>query len=131
MIFGRERERMQEEITKPEVAIAICKCSSNRELYGIRLEKRRNNWEYTWTFPISERAAKSEGFDSTMISGPFAQGEEYPGCPYCKTINFFCCGTCGKLNCWDGFSNCVTCRWCNTSSSISGTIQELDTSNNM
>ena len=130
MIFGKKTIKADENVQSTEITIAICKCS-NRETYGMRLEKKNNKWEYTWAFPINAKAAQTEGFDCSVIEGPFIEGKEYPGCPYCKTKNFFRCGTCGHLNCWDGVKNRVTCKWCDNTSGISGTIQKLDTSNNI
>lgn len=42
---------------------------------------------------------------------PRLSTEDYPGCPYCKATTFVICGTCGKLNCYNG-SRLFSCGWC-------------------
>ena len=63
--------------------IALSKCAQTKKMYGIRFERARCDWKYTWAFPIQEKAALHEEYDKTTITGALIQGEEYPGCPYC------------------------------------------------
>ena len=55
--------------------------------------------------------AEKEGFDKTNFSGSFYTDDEYPGCPYCGAKKCFICGSCGKVNCYDGTDK-VHCNWC-------------------
>lgn len=112
------------------VAIAVCKCSEKKKLYGIRFEKDNIYWRYTWAFPINENTAKREKFDKTKITGSIVRGEEYPGCPFCGTQGFFLC-SCGKLNCLKGQAMVVRCNWCGQSGILSGGIVSIDTTSNM
>lgn len=94
--------------------VILAKCRTDRQMYGIRVEERGGDWIRTWAFPIKEELAVQEGFDKVNINGSFTATEDYPGCPYCGTRNFFVCGRCGKLNCWSG-EEFTTCRWCGNS----------------
>lgn len=101
-----------------KAAVILCRCSSkNSKLFGIRCEKiEKKHWEMTWAFPIDEKKAKHEGYDSVTIKGDLDDTEEYPGCPYCGARSWFICHECGgKLSCLDedyDFSRPVTCAWC-------------------
>ncbi|MDD4262230.1 MAG: TerY-C metal binding domain-containing protein [Syntrophaceticus schinkii] len=114
-----------------EVAIAISKCSESKKTFGIRFERTGpNQWEFTWAFAIKAESAKREGYDKTVIRGDILKGINYPGCPYCKSGGFFLCG-CGKLNCWDGNKQIVTCAWCGNTAELSGAIEELTVTGDM
>jgi hypothetical protein len=91
--------------------VALCKCPSSKGVFGIRIEKSGADWLRTWAFKINESKAKREGFDSTKITSSMLPTPEYPGCPYCGTINIALCA-CGKLFCWSGESGQLTCPWC-------------------
>lgn len=110
-------------------AVALCKCTHTKNAYGIRFEKTGTNWTYTWAFPIREKTAVHEHYDKTKITGALIEGEEYPGCPHCGARGFFLC-SCGKLNCWDGESQIVTCSWCETTNRLGGCIDSIDTTGN-
>lgn len=108
-----------------EVVILIAKCNDCGKLYGIRVEKMNNGgWQNTWAFPLSDKNAKTEKYDS-FIEGKISLNPNYPGCPYCKSEAFFKC-SCGKLSCWDGYSSEAKCSWCGKKSNIGGSIKELE-----
>ena len=102
--------------------VILAKCSVHSGTFGIRVEKRENDWVSTWAFPIDESRAKREGFDKTKVTGSFRAVEGYPGCPYCGTAALVQCG-CGKMFCYkeSGTSakserkaeNSLRCPWCN------------------
>ncbi|MCL1904305.1 MAG: hypothetical protein FWF94_07800 [Oscillospiraceae bacterium] len=100
-----------------EANVILAKCASNNKLFGIRVEKRNNDWLRTWAFPIDEERAMHEGFDKTEISGSLDPAPGYPGCPYCKNVFLLKC-TCGKMICCELKSNdenkdfSVSCGWC-------------------
>ena len=110
--------------------VALSKCSKIKKIYGIRFEKIGRDWRYTWAFPIQEKAARKEDYDKTKITGALIQGEEYPGCPHCGAKSFFYC-SCGKLNCWDGKSNVVTCNWCGTTGELREGIDSINITGNI
>lgn len=99
----------------PEAAVALCKCTSRHKLFGMRFQKVESNlWDLTWAFEMQEKAAKNEGYDTTVIKGGVRMLDEYPGCPYCGNRGVFVC-SCGKLNCLEKnvpHGKTVRCEWC-------------------
>ena len=93
---------------KKEASVILAKCAQDK-LYGIRIEKRDNDWVRTWAFKLKEETAEKEGFDKINFTGSFYTDEEYPGCPYCGAKKCFVCGNCGKVSCYDG-SDKVVCK---------------------
>jgi hypothetical protein len=97
-----------------EAMVILCKCSK-QHTFGIRVEKRQNDWYRTWAFKIDEKRIKREGFGKVVIKGSMTNDEGYPGCPYCGSHGFFQCD-CGKINCFNGNETedkwKVTCNWC-------------------
>lgn len=96
---------------KKTASVILAKCNQGKKLYGIRIEKRQDDWVRTWAFKLQEDMAEKEGFDKTSFSGSFYTDDEYPGCPYCGARKCFICGSCGKVNCYDGTDK-VRCSWC-------------------
>ena len=49
---------------KKEASVILAKCAQDK-YYGIRIEKRDNDWVRTWAFKLKERrnSRKKEGFD--------------------------------------------------------------------
>lgn len=93
---------------KLEANVVLARCS-NKALYGMRVEKKANDWFRTWAFPIKEGDAAEEGFDNVTISGSFYAEEGYPGCPYCGRSNFIVCGVCKKISCWNPEEEMAPC----------------------
>lgn len=112
---------------RKEASVILAKCVQNKKLYGIRIEKRDNDWVRTWAFPIKEETAEKEGFDKINFTGSFYTDEEYPGCPYCGTKKCFVCGSCGKISCYDG-SDKVVCSWCGAGGTATNDDEKLDVS---
>ena len=94
--------------------VILAKCSRHNKTFGIRVEKRENDWVRTWAFPIDEAKAKREGFHKTKIKGTLDAVDGFPGCPYCENQGFVICLGCGKMSCIHSESNSVYCHWCNT-----------------
>jgi hypothetical protein len=98
--------------------VILCKCD-HKHTFGIRVERRGNDWVRTWAFKIDEEAARNEGFDKVKITGSFEPTKEYPGCPYCGEVGLDFCD-CGGINCASGESAPLddegtvepTCNWC-------------------
>lgn len=110
----------------PNVAVVLARCQSSQQTFGIRLEaKMSNQWSADWAFLIkSDRSAAREGYESRDISGAFTLDPGYPGCPSCGAGGFFRC-ECGRVACWDGRSQKVTCPWCKSAKTIRGSIGSL------
>ncbi len=83
-------------------SVILVKCNRHNRTFGIRVEKRENDWVSTWAFPIDEEKAKREGFDRNTIKGSLQATPEYPGCPYCRGFDLVQCGACGKMSCCRG-----------------------------
>ena len=96
---------------KKEASVILAKCAQDK-LYGIRIEKRDNDWVRTWAFKLKEETAENE---------------EYPGCPYCGAKKCFVCGNCGKVSCYDG-SDKVVCNWCGSNGTAADDDGKLDVS---
>lgn len=109
---------------KKEATVILAKCKNAHKSFGIRVEKKdKNEWNCTWAFKITEKAAGNEGYSDTMVSGKIDIDKEYPGCPYCGSDCWFQCGKCGKLNCYSGEESRVTCEWCGST----GDLRAADT----
>lgn len=104
---------------KMEARVALCKCKEGRRTYGVRFEKMGDSWKYTWAFPVKEAAAKRENYDKTKIVGNIVPDNDYPGCPFCKTMSFVVCN-CGKLSCHNGDVSKFTCNWCGLTGTLGG-----------
>jgi len=105
--------------------VMLCKCD-NKHTFGIRVEKRGDDWVRTWAFKIDEDRAKSEGYDSVKLTGTFEPVDKYPGCPYCGEKGLVFCN-CGGINCSSGLSQekidgetvgVITCNWCGETGAV-------------
>lgn len=105
---------------KKVAEIMLCKCQQTGKTFGIRVEKTGpNSWLQTWAFPIKDKTAQKEGFNSSKIVGNIGWSDEYPGCPYCGALSWFVCGTCGKITDMNN-STWVKCGWCNIEAELGG-----------
>ena len=119
-----------------EANVILAKCSKNNRTFGIRVEKRENEWVRTWAFPIDEAKAKREGFDRTKINGSLRAVDRYPGCPYCENYSFVKCG-CEKVSCYKGSDEpeekpdnkykggSFLCNWCGALSKEIITVESI------
>jgi serine/threonine protein phosphatase PrpC len=83
--------------------VVVARCSQNGQDFGIRFEEQqRGHWIANWAFPHKET----------------------PGCPHCDAPSIFQC-VCGKVACWDGKSQAVTCPWCDTVVQLRDQIDSL------
>ena len=102
-----------------EANVLLFRCPNAKRSYGVRVQKMRDgDWYRTWAFKLSEKTARREGYDRSVIRGNLYATEEYPGCPYCGAKVFVMCGSCNKISCWDGTDR-FTCPWCGVSSGVS------------
>jgi len=105
----------------PEAAVALCKCTTCHQLFGIRLEKTSSNtWKQDWAFPVQENCAKHEGYGTVMVKGNVEITDDYPGCPHCGNKGIFIC-SCGKTNAMErdyNPSKTFRCEWCGNESTL-------------
>lgn len=108
------------------IVIAMGRCSHSKQGFGIRFERKSaSEWGASWAFAIQDAAAKKEGYEKARMDGRFVFDDAFPGCPHCDAKVFFLCG-CGKIACWNGTSQRVTCPWCKQSGEISGEVTALE-----
>jgi hypothetical protein len=124
--------------TRPNVVIVMAKCSHRKEYFGIRFERNDNihsslkfldlrskeSWIGDWAFAIEEQSVIKEGYDKNQIRGFIGFSVSYPGCPHCNGKSIFQCG-CGRVACWDGKTQIVTCPHCGMTAQLSGQIESL------
>lgn len=97
-----------------EASVILAKCSKNRGMYGVRIQRMEDgDWWRTWAFPIEERRARNEGYGCEAVRGNLRATGDYPGCPYCGSKGFVQCNTCHKITCWEG-EHSKDCQWCGT-----------------
>lgn len=108
-----------------EAKVILMKCPEGDKIYGVRIEEYEGDWYRTWAFPLDGRRASREGYDKEKITGNLYPADEYPGCPYCKSVRFLKCENCGKLSCWNGQEK-VTCPWCGTKGRIISTEKQIE-----
>ena len=102
-----------------EAKVILVKCPTSHKTYGIRVQKTEiGDWIKTWAFKINELSAVNAGYDRSGIIASLQETENYPGCPYCGVHNFYQCGSCGKIVCYNGIDSIVTCPWCGYSSGL-------------
>lgn len=99
--------------TDIEAQVALAKCNESRKIYGVRMEKSSLGWMYNWAFALSDKRAKAENYEGTVIEGKIFPSSDYPGCPYCGTRFFVICTSCRRLNCNNTSSGkAFVCNWC-------------------
>ncbi len=94
-----------------EAQVVLAKCRESKKTYAVRMEKDSFGWKYNWAFIPSEERIKKENYAKTKIIGNIYPDSEYPGCPYCKAMNFVIC-SCGKINCYNNEEGEFVCGWC-------------------
>jgi hypothetical protein len=104
--------------------VVLCKCPHSKGIFGIRIEQQETDWVRTWAFKINEAKAKKEGFEKTKTTGSMTPTPEYPGCPYCGSMNLAQC-SCGKLFCWSSESTKAVCPWCGQTAEYQ-TVKTID-----
>lgn len=101
--------------------VIVAKCTYSKDSFGIRPQKENNDWIWTWSFKLTNKTAKREGYDRTTISGRILLDKNYPGCPYCGEKNFAQCGYCYKIMCLDNNFSEITCPSCGNHSRLKKT----------
>ena len=102
--------------------IVLAKCQAHHYLFGIRAEELADgSWLMNWAFPLEDRRAAAEGYDSKPITAP-KWAETYPGCPHCGSANIMQCGSCRAITCMPVHAVASVCAWCGTTCRIEGVI---------
>lgn len=106
---------------KVQAKVILARCPyemrKSENVFGMRIQKYGSDWKRTWAFKIDFEKAHHEGYDREITSGSFIPEANYPGCPYCGSMNLAQC-SCGKSLCFKserGFSQremSLTCPWC-------------------
>lgn len=118
--FETRKNQNSSKKTKIQAKVILAKCpyasSKSDNLFGMRIQKVENDWVRTWAFKIDAERAKNEGYESSSTGGTFKPTQNYPGCPYCKSINLAQC-RCGKSFCFKSENNNakairLACPWC-------------------
>lgn len=104
--------------------VILMKCPESNKIYGVRIEEYEGDWYRTWAFPLDGKRAEKEGYDKVKITGNLYPADEYPGCPYCKSVKFIKCTSCGKLSCWNEKES-ICCPWCGMKGKIVTIKKEL------
>lgn len=107
-----------------EAFVTMGVCPKSKKPFGItvdRVDPRRNEYVFVWSFKIKADQAHKEGYDSKCVRGSISMDAEYPGCPYCEEKRFYVCGCCGVVVCWHGERE-VTCPKCGNC----GVVQEAE-----
>jgi hypothetical protein len=98
--------------TDINVVVISAYCCKTGGRMGIRLEeKSRKYWIADWAFKVKESVASKEGYEAASVDGHFEFSHEFPGCPYCQSVNFVLCD-CKKLLCYDSSSPYFECPKC-------------------
>ena len=96
-------------------------CEETKRYYGITVDE--DGWDqyrFVWAFKMDKDQGKREGYDTKRVTGSVVIDDEFPGCPYCGTKDFYIC-QCGKIVCYHGQSR-VTCPDCG----LSGTLKKVE-----
>lgn len=92
-------------------------CEETKKHFGITVDPRGRNYAFVWSFKINPNQAKREGYDKTHVHGAVEFDDDFNGCPYCGSKNFYICTRCGKIVCYHG-EEMVTCPNCGQSSAL-------------
>ena len=103
---------------KKEAIVITPACPVTRYMYGVRLEKRGQDWYKTWAFPIS--STKNDDYQASIPLNRqgLATDAAYPGCPYCHSSALIQCGDCNGVYCYRGEQVSV-CPFCGNEGDVS------------
>lgn len=99
--------------------VVMAQCGQTKQCIGITLNPiTSKHYRAMWAFKIKKDIAKREHFDKTSVDGNIDLDIDFCGCPYCGATSFYFCGKCGKMVCYDGKTEIVTCPNCGTTSEL-------------
>lgn len=108
-----------------EKAFAIMAvCEETKKPFGITVDYRGpHQYSFEWAFIIDRDKAHREGYDEHSVTGSIALADNYPGCPYCGSKQFYICG-CGKIVCYHG-QKVATCPECGMTGELTS-VEEIN-----
>lgn len=92
-------------------------CSKSKEDFGITVDPRNGIYTFCWGFKMKKGQSRREDYDTKSVHGSIDFDQDYNGCPYCGARNFYICGSCGKIVCYEGESF-IRCPNCNSSGTV-------------
>lgn len=96
----------------------IAKCSRTQNTFGITVNPLSDNqFALIWAFRMKDGQGKREGYENQHVKGSVIFDENFNGCPYCGSKQFYLCSNCGKVSCFHGEKE-VTCPTCGTRSVV-------------
>lgn len=120
---------LSEHYSRPKVNVdevnltLVGRCSKKQSPYLIKYEKNQlyhlqdvalsiSNYQLIGCYPVTEEyfTWSDNTITNNQVNSNLLQGT--PSCPYCYADSAFAMCSCGKLMCYDGFSEYVTCPWC-------------------
>ena len=100
-----------------EAFATLAACEETRKPFAITVDPNGRKLKFVWAFRIDRAKAHRERFDTSRVQGDITYDENFPGCPYCHSKQFWIC-SCGSLNCWHGQKN-AKCPVCG----VTGTLE--------
>jgi len=103
-----------ENITKvSDKAFAVmATCDRTKQSYGITVDPvNSRELKLVWAFKIDKTKAHREGYDKVKVRGGIVKDDNFPGCPYCGTKDFYVCGNCNAIVCYHG-ERTIVCPCC-------------------
>lgn len=97
---------------KREEMVVMATCQKTKKPFGITVQKKGNEYEFTWAFKINPSSVKKEGYDKNKANGNIFMNENFPGCPHCNATSWFQCGKCKSFVCMDEGTEMVKCPLC-------------------
>lgn len=99
-------------------------CEETKQPFGITVDKiSQRQYKFVWAFKIDKEKAHREGYDTQTVTGSVTLDDNYPGCPYCGSKQFYIC-SCGKIVCYHG-QRTATCPSCGRTGELTS-VNEID-----
>ena len=99
--------------------VVMAQCNKTKQCIGVTFNPINSRlYRIMWSFKIKEDTARKEKYDKKSVNGNIDVDVDFQGCPYCGAKQFYFCGKCGKMVCYDGVSEIATCPNCNNQSTL-------------
>jgi predicted RNA-binding Zn-ribbon protein involved in translation (DUF1610 family) len=102
-------------------------CASDGAVMMGRFEQSDGQWALLKVDILRGRTTGSPTADQ-QLSGAFAIGADYSGCPECGNDSFMRCGQCEKLTCWSSETSEAKCGACGHTGPMGGEISDVNAS---
>lgn len=101
------------------------KCSKTKKPFGITVNPlSKRQFAFVWAFKMKEGQGEREGYENNHVKGAMIYDDDFNGCPYCHSRQFYLCSNCGKLSCYHGEIE-VICPTCGTQSIVQA-VEEIE-----